>query len=258
MPSCQGQSKDWWVPIRIGLILGDRHRKSLKGAVWLFLYLTAHADRETGQLLRKYATVAKDMNTSHKTVQRWMNILRADDYIKTQRLIHGFHIQITKWRQVLSKKEGPQNDRSWVSRVDTPNTETGHFEHSDGTNHDRPSQNRGVPNSQYGKSFANQSPNSVQSKESIKESNKHIYRAFEEDWKKYIRPGGNLHNAWQHYLATVGKDINTQRPIFLKKMNDYVASVSDPQYYKHGERFFREWEDLVIDAPPQRVSRVSY
>jgi len=254
----QESKKTWWAPFHIGLILEGHHRSRMRGAIWLFLYLIAHADRETGQLLRKYATIAKDMNTSHKTVQRWMNILRSGDYIETRRLIYGFHIQITKWRPALKKKKASQNDRSWIERVDIPYAETGHFENSDRTYLDNHPPNRGTPSHQYKRDFATQSLDSVQSKDSIKESTKHIHSAFEEDWKNYVRPGGNKKNAWRAYLATVGKDLKTQRPRFVKKMKDYAASIHDPHYYKHGETFFREWQNLVIARPPQRSNRVAY
>ena len=42
------------------------------------------------------------------------------------------------------------------------------------------------------------------------------------------------------------KEIN--RPLFQSKMKSYVNSVEDPNYLKHGETFFRNWQDLEVSS----------
>jgi len=74
---------------------------------------------------------------------------------------------------------------------------------------------------------------------------------FQEDWGRYPRKAGNKKNANAHYRKSVGLD---KRKAFLKKMDAYVASVNDPEYLKHGETFFKNWEDLEVSEfiPPKQ------
>ena len=46
------------------------------------------------------------------------------------------------------------------------------------------------------------------------------------------------------------KSVNTpeKRKQFITKTQAYLASCKDPAFYKHGETWFRNWEDYVIDG----------
>ena len=93
---------------------------------------------------------------------------------------------------------------------------------------------------------------------------------FEEDWNLYPRKAGNKIKARVCYHKSVGKDPE-KRKQFLEKMQDYVLNT-DAEYLKHGETFFRNWQDLVVDTfksrkngnkdpapyipPPEPVERV--
>jgi len=46
-----------------------KHIQQMGQAVWLFLYLIVHKDRETSRLVRKYETIAGDMKKTPKTIQ---------------------------------------------------------------------------------------------------------------------------------------------------------------------------------------------
>ena len=48
------------------------------------------------------------------------------------------------------------------------------------------------------------------------------------------------------YRKTVGNDLKRNRPLFLKKMQELVASVEDLGYLPHGETFFRNWVDIEV------------
>ena len=69
---------------------------------------------------------------------------------------------------------------------------------------------------------------------------------FNEDWGRYPRKAGDKKKARGFYIKSVGLD---KRKEFLLKMDNYVNSVDDPQYLKHGETFFRNWEDLAVSNP---------
>jgi len=69
--------------------------------------------------------------------------------------------------------------------------------------------------------------------------------AFQNCWNQYPRKAGNKKKAFECFKKSVwkqGRRVN----IFLEKMGAYIKSVDDPQYLKHGETFFRNWEDEAI------------
>ena len=70
--------------------------------------------------------------------------------------------------------------------------------------------------------------------------------AFKEDWIIYPRKAGDKGKALSCYRKTVGNNLSVNRPLFRKKMAEYVDSVDDPGYLKHGETFFRNWRDLEV------------
>ena len=73
-------------------------------------------------------------------------------------------------------------------------------------------------------------------------------RAFQNCWGQYPRKVGNKKKARESFKNTVWKK-GRRIHIFLEKMGKYIKSVDDPQYYKHGDTFFRNWEDLEIAEP---------
>ena len=70
--------------------------------------------------------------------------------------------------------------------------------------------------------------------------------AFKEDWIIYPRKAGNKAKALKCYRKTVGNDLERNRPLFLKKMQELVDSVEDLGYLPHGETFFRNWVDIEV------------
>ena len=103
------KGKSWWTPLRSGLILDPKHRKGIGPAIWLLMYCLMYADRKTGKLNRKILTIASELKTTEKTIQRWMRILEHHGYIKTRRLWHGYQIEITKWRPLGGHKLSDNN-----------------------------------------------------------------------------------------------------------------------------------------------------
>lgn len=97
----------WWGKVWNDFILDNHNRKVVGQAVWLYLYLTLHADRASGRLRRKYDTIAADMFVSPKTVQRWMDKLRKSGHVKTTRLVTALDIEI------LDYHREPEQERDW-------------------------------------------------------------------------------------------------------------------------------------------------
>jgi len=91
----------------------------------------------------------------------------------------------------------------------------------------------------------------MSSSSSSSSNKKHITGNFEKDWKRYPRKAGNKRKAESCYLKSVGLD-DGKRKQFLSKMDAYVASVDDLNFLKHGETFFRNWEDIEI---PEKINK---
>ncbi len=83
-----------------GLVVDSegRHYRRMKSAVWLYLYLIIHADRLTGRLVRKYETIAFDMEVPSRTIRRWMMMLRRNRYIDVESTGRSMVIHIRKWK----------------------------------------------------------------------------------------------------------------------------------------------------------------
>ena len=213
--------KKWWFHMPSSFPRDSLLWKQMGKAVRLYLYFRSFANRESGILLRKYETIAEHLGISPKTAKRWMDTLRKHGYIKTTRLSHGFKIEITDYKSII-KNRSDKSDQSVSAQ------------------------------------FIKEKPSSLdtsdQSKESIKESIKEIRQMFEEDWERYPRPAGNKENAFLSYQKIIGPDPDQLRPLFLKKMDAYVASVYDTKYLQHGERFFREWQTIEVDSMAKQTS----
>jgi hypothetical protein len=90
----------WWGPVWRGLVAdpGASHYLRMRSAVWLFLYFVVHADRRTGALHRRAATVAREMGVSERTVRHWLAVLRRHGYVTTRSTGRALRISVAKWR----------------------------------------------------------------------------------------------------------------------------------------------------------------
>lgn len=103
----ENQVKSWWAPVWRGLIIGGKHYRVMKTALWLYLYLIVHADREIGFLFRTIGKIASDMKVSERTVKRWLRILRRSDYIITESTGRSLKIFIQRWKSIKLPKKPP-------------------------------------------------------------------------------------------------------------------------------------------------------
>ena len=98
----QLNQKNWWAPIWRGLVADGtaKHYRSMRAAIWLFLYFVIHANRRTGELARRYDTIARETGFNKRTVRQWLSILRKAGYVKVERSGSSLaiSIQIQKWK----------------------------------------------------------------------------------------------------------------------------------------------------------------
>ncbi len=152
-------SKEWWAPIRNGLVtdLRAKHIKSMGPALALYLYLHIFANRDQGRLFRKYQTISDHMGIPVATLKKWMKRLRVGGYVELTSFGNGLNIQITKFRPIRSTKSG--QEKYQIEQGEVPDSTRGI--------------KVGTPSShseQKGKGVCSTSNGT--SKESIKESNK--------------------------------------------------------------------------------------
>lgn len=170
-------TKEWWAPIRNGLVTDPRgkHIKAMGPAMSLYLYLHIFADRDKGYLFRKYQTISLGMGVPVPTLKKWMKKLKAGGYVELRSLGDGLGIQITKFRPIKGSKPGtPDSARSIKLDKEKYQIEQGEV----------PDSTRGIKvgtssNDSEQKGNHACSSNNGTSKESIKESIKDIYRVFE-------------------------------------------------------------------------------
>ena len=164
-------AKDWWAPIRNGLVTDPRakHIKAIGTALPLYLYLHIFADREKGRLFRKYQTISEHMGVPVSTLKKWMKRLKSGGYVELTSLGDGLSIQITKFRPIRSAKSGQEKYQIEQGEV--------------------PDSIRGIKvgissNDLKQKAKSTSSTEIGTSKESIKESNKERERVSQENSHK--------------------------------------------------------------------------
>jgi hypothetical protein len=93
---------NWWVHLWSGLVRDGtgKHYRSLKSALWLYLYLLVAANWRTGSLFRRIATISAETGFSSRTIQRWLKTLRKAGYIVSRSSGRALRISITKWRPI--------------------------------------------------------------------------------------------------------------------------------------------------------------
>ena len=103
--------KDWWAPVWKGLVADEsgKHLHRMRQSVWLFLYLVAYADRRSGALNHRIATIAKKTGASERSVRRWMNNLKKNGYISIAHTGRGHSIRILRWKTLHSSTRDDKN-----------------------------------------------------------------------------------------------------------------------------------------------------
>lgn len=92
----------WWAPVWQGLVMDPKgkHFRRMGHAVWLFLYLILNANRHTGTLMRKTATIAAQTGWSQRTIRTWLKVLRRGGYVTTRTTGRYLYIEICLWKSI--------------------------------------------------------------------------------------------------------------------------------------------------------------
>jgi hypothetical protein len=103
---------NWWVHLWSGLVRDrtGKHYRSLKSALWLYLYLLVAANWRTGSLFRRITTISAETGLNTRTIQRWLKTLRKAGYIVSRSSGRALQISITKWRPISRRLRGPVID----------------------------------------------------------------------------------------------------------------------------------------------------
>ena len=102
--------KSWWAAIWRGLVADPeaKHYQSIRSALWLYIYLIVHANRKTGDLSRRYETIARETGISKRTIRHWLSVLRREGYVEVDRSSHttAINIHIQRWKPIT---KAPRN-----------------------------------------------------------------------------------------------------------------------------------------------------
>jgi len=114
MPQKQeNNQKSWWAAVWRGLVADPeaKHYRSIRSALWLYIYLIVHANRKTGELNRRYETIARETGISKRTIRYWLSILRKQGYVKVDQPSHApaITIHIQRWKPITKSARKPDN-----------------------------------------------------------------------------------------------------------------------------------------------------
>lgn len=97
--------KSWWAAVWRGLVADPeaKHYCSIRSALWLYLYLIVHANRKTGELNRRYETIAQETGISKRTIRYWLSVLQRAGYVKLDRSGSApvINIRIQRWKPII-------------------------------------------------------------------------------------------------------------------------------------------------------------
>lgn len=173
--------------------------------------------------------LAEKMNTSKRSISRWLNNLEKKGYIK-RHLVYGENSKEVKQRQIYTGLNGSDiGDKGSRHRGQDPHD----------TDDNTPHVTDGADNSE----LINSKANSKEDKEHLDEN---LQKRFEKLWKKYPKKKGKT-KALQYYKKHIKEGSYTDETI-SKKIDDYVEEIKNKEtptdYIKHGSTFFNSgWED---------------
>jgi len=95
------------VSLRSSLVANStgKHFRSMRSAIWLYLFLLSAVGKESGERLLDPAQVGEAMGISEATVRSWLGHLRKAGYVALQREGRFVWVRVLKWRQRSSDSE---------------------------------------------------------------------------------------------------------------------------------------------------------
>jgi DNA-binding transcriptional ArsR family regulator len=108
--------KGWWTPVWKGLVADSRgsHRTAMGASLWLYLYLLACANRKTGIVRKKHATMSSETGYPLRTIQRHLKRLSSAGYITFVDSGYPPQIRIEKYK-LFHHSQSLGNDQYYKS-----------------------------------------------------------------------------------------------------------------------------------------------
>lgn len=105
------KARTWWAPVWRGLVVDSeaKHYHRMGIALWLYLYLVIHADRATGRVPLRLATVAKQTAIPRRSLERWLSRLRQADYLRLEERGQRVSGVILRWKSILAHRQTWRN-----------------------------------------------------------------------------------------------------------------------------------------------------
>ncbi len=99
--------KTWWAPVWRGLVAdpAGKHLPALGKALGLLIYLFLHANRDTGLVYQRQATISREMGFSVRMIRAWMRRLRQGGYISMTGTGRAAVIRVARWRSLRSRRQ---------------------------------------------------------------------------------------------------------------------------------------------------------
>ena len=104
------RQKRWWRAVWRGLVVDAeaKHYRAMGSSLWLFIYLIIHADPKSGNLNRKYQTIAGEMGISPRTVRSWLSRLMRCHYVTAVQTGRSQVIHISRWKNASARHTAAQ------------------------------------------------------------------------------------------------------------------------------------------------------
>lgn len=77
-----------------------QHRRRMRHAIWLYLYLVAFANLKSGKITARIEEIASRMGIPDATVRSWLGHLRKWHYVSVVKGSDGYHFKIIRWKEL--------------------------------------------------------------------------------------------------------------------------------------------------------------
>ena len=75
----------------------DAHFQQMRMALWLYLYLNVHANKNTGKLVVAADVIAEKFNVAEQVIRNWIAVLKRHQYISVKKQGKELILKISGW-----------------------------------------------------------------------------------------------------------------------------------------------------------------
>ncbi|MCA9730926.1 MAG: hypothetical protein H6696_14265 [Deferribacteres bacterium] len=89
----------------------DAHFQQMRMALWLYLYLNVHANKNTGKLVVAADVIAEKFNVAEQVIRNWIAVLKRHQYISVKKQGKELILKISGWMKERESTESniPEN-----------------------------------------------------------------------------------------------------------------------------------------------------